>query len=90
MPCMKCGSNALVEEVRVIDRADYNVPLALTVQVDRKPGALLFNSAVTNKVEARVCGDCGFLEMYVKNPGALMRAAETRNRERAAKKRAGK
>jgi hypothetical protein len=89
MACLKCGAAAQVEDVRMIDRADLNIPLELTAQVDRDPGALLFKGAVTDSIHARVCGECGFVELYARNPKALVRAAESR-RKSAARKRAGK
>jgi hypothetical protein len=87
MPCLKCSAEAQVEEVRLIDRAHPHwMDTDFTAEVSREPGALLFRDAVTKTVTARVCGACGFLELYVKNPGSFVRAAETRSRNRAAAK----
>ena len=72
----------MVEGVRVLDRADYNLALDLSVRVERTPGALLFKNAVTDGVEARVCGGCGLVELYAKNPAALVRASNVRSRRR--------
>ncbi len=81
MACSKCGSDVLVEGVRVLDRQDmYMAPADLSVRVDREPGAALFKGAVVDELEARVCGGCGLVELYAKHPARLVRAAETRAR----------
>ena len=85
MPCLKCNADAQVEEVRLLDRAyPYGMPMEFTAEVAREPGALLFRGAVTRTVTARVCGACGFLELYVDKPETLAKAAEARSRSRAA------
>jgi hypothetical protein len=78
MTCVKCGSRAMVEGVRVIDRTENYVPVDLTVRVDRNPGALLFKGAVSSTLKARVCGDCGFIELFAGQPAALLRASKAR------------
>ena len=90
MPCLKCGTDAQVEGVRILDRVHLSGSLDLTAQVERNPGAFLFKGAETSSVDARVCGACGFVEMYARKPKSLVRAAEARKKSVAAKKRAGK
>jgi len=77
MACPKCGSDVLIEGVRMIDMADYNIPLDLTVRVETNPGAMLFKNAVSDKVEVKVCGGCGFMEMYAQSPQRLLAAARS-------------
>lgn len=80
MACPKCGSRIEIDGLRIIDRAESNIPLDLTVRVERNPGALLFKGAVSSKVEARACGGCGFLELYAKDTTALVRASRSRKK----------
>lgn len=80
MACAKCKSEEVVDGVRVIDRAESNIALDFTVLVERNPGALIFKGAESNSVEARVCGKCGYIELYASRPAALLKASKERKR----------
>lgn len=70
--CLKCGSDAMVPEVRVVDRGDANsTRLTTELGLATKPDAVLFKGEVRFETVARVCGDCGFVELYAREPHAL-------------------
>jgi predicted nucleic-acid-binding Zn-ribbon protein len=73
--CPKCGCTVVVEGVRVLDRGDHEVQHDLSVAVYRHPAARLFKGEVTCSLWARVCGNCGYTELYAENPTALVKAA---------------
>ena len=69
--CLKCGSDSSIPGVRVIDRGDANGREPLELGVTTKPDAVLFKGEVRVQTVARVCGDCGFVEVYATDPAAL-------------------
>ena len=70
--CLKCGSDAMVPEVRVIDRGDANTTrLTTELGLATKPDAVLFKGEVRVETTASVCGDCGFVELYANDPHTL-------------------
>ena len=70
--CLKCGSDAVVPGVRVIDRGDGNSRRhPHEVGLATNPDAVLFKGEVRVATTARVCGDCGFVEVYATDPGAI-------------------
>ena len=69
--CLKCGSDSMVPDVRVIDRGDQNVRQATEVGLQTNPQALLFKGEVRVGTRAQVCGECGFVEVYATDPPAL-------------------
>lgn len=68
--CMKCGSADIVPHARVMQGSDRDLEL----RVDADPGALLFKEATRISLEARVCGQCGYTELYATDPAALLAA----------------
>lgn len=72
--CIKCGSNKIIPNAKVLDRGHLNVPSDLTVSVDQNPNALIFKDRIYSGVFAKICGECGFLEFYAKDPKALYEA----------------
>ncbi len=69
--CLKCGADAMIPGVRVIDRGESNARSPTELGIQTKPDAMLFKGEVRVTAIARVCGDCGFVEMYATRPGAL-------------------
>jgi hypothetical protein len=65
----------VVEGVRVLDRGHGGAEHDLSVAVYRHPAARLFKGEVTCSLWARVCGNCGYTELYAENPTALVKAA---------------
>ena len=72
--CTKCQSRKIIPKVRIIDRADYNGTTNLTVHVYESPDALIFKHTHDGVLSAWICGECGYVETYVDNPGELYEA----------------
>jgi hypothetical protein len=72
--CPKCKSRKIIPGVRIVDRGDYSLPGNLNVQVDENPDAMLFKNTHYGILKAWICGECGYMEMYVDNPEELYSA----------------
>lgn len=72
--CIKCGGDAMIPGVRVIDRGDANARKPAELGLYANPDAILFKNEVRVEAVARVCGDCGFVEIYATRPQALWNA----------------
>ncbi|MDZ4659605.1 MAG: hypothetical protein SH868_18695 [Bythopirellula sp.] len=72
--CMKCGSTEIIPDVRIIDHGPALLDLSATVYTN--PEAYIFKGAISHRLQARVCGLCGYTEFYVSNPQALLTAAK--------------
>jgi len=72
--CPRCGSAEVMPRVRVVERAEDGMRHDLQAEVVRRPNALLFKRPERVNLTARVCGACGFTELYVDAPAALYRA----------------
>jgi hypothetical protein len=65
----------LIDGVRIIDHGNLDKEYDLEATVYKRPGAMLFKGAVSTPLSARVCGNCGYVELFVANPQALLAAA---------------
>lgn len=72
--CTRCGSDEVMPRVRVVERAEDGARHDLKVEVQRRPNAVFFKRPQRNDLTARVCGVCGYAELYVDAPGALYAA----------------
>ena len=74
LSCPKCGSTKIVPRARVIDRGhagrDYG---NVQVGAARRPDNF-FTMLEKVDVYARVCGECGFTELFVADPAAIYEA----------------
>lgn len=73
-PCTRCGADAVIPHVRVVDRGDGNYRRDLEVEVHRRPNAILFKRPERSMITARVCGACGHVELFAETPRALYAA----------------
>lgn len=76
--CPKCNSTPLMDHLAVLGHG-----AGLQIRALADPGALIFTEPVTSKLEATVCGGCGFTELFALDPRALVeavKAAEERRR----------
>ena len=77
LKCGKCGSAQVVPRARVIDRGDYSADSGnIGVAVARRPHALIFKNSELADVYARVCGACGFVELFIDEPAEIYAAHE--------------
>ena len=74
MRCSRCGSDEVIPRVRVAERGDDNMRYDLQVEVQRRPNAMFFKRPHRADLTARVCGACGYTELYVDAPDALYTA----------------
>lgn len=75
LKCAKCGSTKVVPRARVIDRGDGSMDIGnVRLGVARKPEAWLFKGEEREDVYARLCGACGFAELYVEDPDLVYQA----------------
>ena len=72
MQCPKCESDRVIPDVQILDHGQWMGQL--TARVDANPDAIVFKGAMTSQLLGRVCGECGFVELFVQNPGALYNA----------------
>ena len=73
-PCPRCGSDAVIPDVRLTDRTEDGTYRTAMLGLFRKPSALLFKSEMHVEMTARVCSDCGHVDFYAADPPALWTA----------------
>jgi hypothetical protein len=69
--CLECGSEKIVPDVMVLDRAEKYSSLDFRVAIDAKPDAFIFKERNYSNVKANVCADCGFIAFYATDPKLL-------------------
>ncbi len=70
--CPKCKSEKVVPQARVMDRGHYSGDAGnLTLVVYENPEALIFKGTHEGALYARVCGECGYTELFLENPEEL-------------------
>ena len=75
LSCQRCGSTDVIPKARVVDRGDYGADFGnIRIGVARKPHAAFFKGLEHADVWARVCGECGFVELFVDDARAIYRA----------------
>ena len=75
-PCAKCGSKDMTDGIRLMDRGHGSADAGdLAARAQTHPRAWLFKGNVRSPLVARVCGACGFVELYVEDPRAIVDAA---------------
>lgn len=81
MKCTQCGSDDIIDRVRVVDRGDDGRKGDLAVEVERNPTALIQKSPISAPVAASICGACGnvMLSVEVHALPGLRQAAEVRS-----------
>lgn len=72
--CVKCDSTHVIPSARVLDRDRNGSALSLHIGVARKPDAFLFKGEEIAEVRARVCADCGHVELFTRGGKSLYRA----------------
>jgi hypothetical protein len=71
--CAKCGSTKIVPLASVQDQGQYSDG-SLKAYVYSNPEAWVFKGAVYGRLQARVCGECGFTELFTTNARELYEA----------------
>ena len=74
--CSKCESGDIIRDGAVFDM-DRGMTFNLQAGFMARPGAVFFKGRTYNSVRATICGNCGFVELFVEDPKGLF--AEYRN-----------
>ena len=68
--CARCGSVRVVPAA-VVEQYSSGTDPAIHVTVAGKPDALIFRKTAHEPLLARVCGDCGHVELFVRDGAKL-------------------
>jgi ribosomal protein S27AE len=80
LTCTKCGSSEMMPKVRIMDRGHYGSDSGdLTAVTYDDPDALILKGAHRGPLFARICGTCGFTELYLDNYRELYEAYRRAN-----------
>jgi hypothetical protein len=71
--CAKCGSERVVPQAEIWDQGRHSSG-SLHAYVYTKPDAIFFPGTVYATLYARICGDCGFTEIYAAGAAELYEA----------------
>jgi predicted nucleic-acid-binding Zn-ribbon protein len=74
--CAKCGSTRVIPRVFIVDESPATsdgLPQdnPLRVRVEGNPSAWIRKDRLYGELTARICGECGYTELYVQNPSEL-------------------
>lgn len=64
--CPRCDSAKILPDAELLDR-DETAEHALNAAIYKDPDAIVFAGKKRVAVGARICCDCGYLELYVKD-----------------------
>ncbi|MCP4131090.1 MAG: hypothetical protein GY754_08930 [bacterium] len=68
--CPKCNSKRIFPSVRIIDSGE-GFSRDLEIEIDEKPGNMLFKGSRRFLVSGSLCSDCGNLELSVEDTSPL-------------------
>ena len=74
LKCAKCGSSKIIPLVGVIDQGEHSDGQLQALVAYTNPDAWVFKGAVYAKLNANLCGECGYTELIAENPAALYSA----------------
>jgi len=69
--CIKCGSDKIIADIRVVDHGYYDTKHDLAVEIQKNPGAKIIKRYLKGPLHAWICGDCGYTELYADNAAEL-------------------
>jgi hypothetical protein len=72
--CAKCGSEKIIPLVSVADQGQYSDGRLKAHVGYTNPEAWIFKGAVSARLKATICGECGHTELTAEDPGALFKA----------------
>jgi hypothetical protein len=61
--CMKCGSTKLIPAVAILDQGQHSKGVLLT-KIEADPNAFFDREPVYSTLQARICGACGYSEIF--------------------------
>jgi|SRR6185295_248897 predicted nucleic-acid-binding Zn-ribbon protein len=74
--CVKCASKDIIDEAEIIDTGQYSYESTLSARIYRNPGGFVFPGRVNSTILSRICGSCGYVELYLQNPRAFLEVAK--------------
>jgi hypothetical protein len=73
--CTKCGSSKIIPLVGISDQGEYSDGSLRTQAVGyTNPDAWIFKGAISARLHASICGECGHTELTAENPAKLYEA----------------
>jgi hypothetical protein len=72
--CLRCGSGKLIPMVPVQDQGQYSSGRLSAHVGFTNPESWFFKGAVSAKLSATICGECGHTELTAEDPVALYQA----------------
>ena len=74
LTCSKCGATSVIPRLRVVERSEDGSRHDVQLEVLRRPTAMFFKRPERSALFARVCADCGYVEVYADTPRTLYAA----------------
>ena len=68
--CSLCNSSKIMNNVSITDFGHGNVKKNLAVYIQKTDRAF-FNTSIKGEIKAKICGDCGHIELKIGNPKEL-------------------
>ena len=68
--CPKCGSTKMIHSVPIRAQGERSGG-RLAAYVDSDPEALFLKGRMYSRILAEICGECGYVELRVNQPGVL-------------------
>jgi hypothetical protein len=72
--CSKCGSAKVIPFASIMDQGEYSDGSLKAHVGFTNPEAWLFKGPVYARLQATICGECGYTELTVVNPAAIYQA----------------
>ena len=69
--CSKCSSDKVVCARLKAGGPEGPDVMDITAVVHENPEAIVFKYSHHRSLNARICGDCGYAELYIENPEAF-------------------
>lgn len=74
LECSRCRSGKIIPAAEIMDSNQQYGSSGVKIKVDRTPEALIFRGAQLVDLRAKVCGECGHVELFVNQPDILWSA----------------
>ena len=75
--CSRCGSDKVIRDAKVEDRTEHlRHQLEILVGYNH-PDALVFTDPIRADLRASICGECGHVDLFVRNADKLWEAWKT-------------
>ena len=68
-PCPKCGSDQVIPDGEV--KREHGISRGIEVRVKNDPERVLLTMTATAALHARICVDCGHVELYVSDLASM-------------------